>query len=309
MVNYYKTVDGRINEIDMPENGCWINLIDPTKEELDYVSSNFQIEQDFIVAALDDEETSRIELEDNQTLMVIDIPIADKENDNMIYYTLPLGFIITENHIVTVCLKENSIIKEFSADLIKNVHTNLKTRFVLQVFYKVAVRFLQYLKQINKMSGEIESNLHVSMKNKELIQLLDLEKSLVYFSTSLKANQVTMKKVTRGNSLRLYEEDEDLLEDVLIEIDQAIEMCNIYSSILSGTMDAFASIISNNLNIVMKRMTSITIVMAVPTIIASIYGMNIHNGIPLDQFWWFPVFLSILASVIVSIVLKKKNMF
>lgn len=309
MVNYYKTVDGRITEIDAPENGCWINLIDPTKDELDFVTSQCRVERDFIVAALDDEETSRIETEENQTLMVIDIPIADKENDNMIYYTLPLGFIITENYILTVCLKENSVIKEFSADLIKNVYTNLKTRFVLQVFYKVAVRFLQYLKQINKMSGEIESTLHVSMKNKELIQLLDLEKSLVYFSTSLKANQVTMKKVTRGNFLRLYEEDEDLLEDVLIEIDQAIEMCNIYSSILSGTMDAFASIISNNLNIVMKRMTSITIVMAVPTIVASIYGMNIHSGLPLDQFWWFPVFLSVLASVAVAWILKKKGLF
>lgn len=309
MVNYYKTVDGRITEIDAPENGCWINLIDPTKDELDFVTSRCRVERDFIVAALDDEETSRIETEENQALMVIDIPIADKENDNMIYYTLPLGFIITENYILTVCLKENSVIKEFSADLIKNVYTNLKTRFVLQVFYKVAVRFLQYLKQINKMSGEIESTLHVSMKNKELIQLLDLEKSLVYFSTSLKANQVTMKKVTRGNFLRLYEEDEDLLEDVLIEIDQAIEMCNIYSSILSGTMDAFASIISNNLNIVMKRMTSITIVMAVPTIVASIYGMNIHSGLPLDQFWWFPVLLSVLASVAVAWILKKKGLF
>lgn len=309
MVNYYKTVDGRITEIDAPENGCWINLIDPTKDELDFVTSHCRVERDFIVAALDDEETSRIETEENQALMVIDIPIADKENDNMIYYTLPLGFIITENYILTVCLKENSVIKEFSADLIKNVYTNLKTRFVLQVFYKVAVRFLQYLKQINKMSGEIESTLHVSMKNKELIQLLDLEKSLVYFSTSLKANQVTMKKVTRGNFLRLYEEDEDLLEDVLIEIDQAIEMCNIYSSILSGTMDAFASIISNNLNIVMKRMTSITIVMAVPTIVASIYGMNIHSGLPLDQFWWFPVLLSVLASVAVAWILRKKGLF
>ena len=309
MVTYYKTVEGRINEIDAPENGCWINMIDPTKEELEYISSNFLVDQDFIVAALDDEETSRIEFEENQTLMVIDIPIADKENDNMIYYTLPLGFIITENHIVTVCLKENTIIKEFSADLIKNVYTNLKTRFVLQVFYKVAARFLQYLKQINKMSGAIESRLHVSMKNKELIQLLDLEKSLVYFSTSLKSNQVTMKKVTRGNFLRLYEEDKDLLEDVLIEIDQAIEMCNIYSSILSGTMDAFASIISNNLNIVMKRLSSITIVMAVPTIVASIYGMNIRNGIPLDHFWWFPIILSAVAVVLVSFILKKKDMF
>ena len=309
MVNFYKSIDGRINEIEQFEQGCWINIVDPDEDEIENMVDLLSIETDFIKAALDDEETSRIEEDDNgNKLIIIDIPMAEKEEQSIVYCTVPLAFIITESSIVTVCLKENSIIKEFAAGMAKDIKANQKTRFLFQMFFKVATRYLQYLKQIDKLSGEIEKQLHKSMRNKELIQLLELEKSLVYFTTSLRGNEVTMKKLLRGRFVKLYEEDEDLLEDVLIEVGQAIEMANIYSNILSGTMDAFASIISNNLNIVMKFMTSVTIVMAVPTIISSIYGMNVDN-LPYDHLWWFPVALSVVAMGVVVYALQRKNMF
>jgi len=309
MVKFYKTADGYISEIDEMETGCWINMIDPDSDEMEAVSEMTGIETDFLKAALDDEETSRIEQEDNgQILLIIDIPIAEKDGGSIIYNTLPIGFIITPANIVTVCLKDNTIIREFTAGMVKNVHTKMQTRFILQIFYKVASRYLQYLKQIDRISNEIETRLHKSMKNQELIQLLDLEKSLVYFTTSLRGNELVMRKISRGRILPLYEEDSELLDDVIIEIQQAIEMANIYTNILSGTMDAFASIISNNLNIVMKFLASITIVMAVPTIVASIYGMNVP-GLPFADFWWFPVLLSLVASLTVAWILSKKKMF
>ena len=241
----------------------------------------------------------------------MDIPYqeeAEKQTDDGVsYYTLPMGIIITGKSIITICQKETALIDEFENGTIKNVQTNLKTRFLLTILLRVAIRFLLYLKQIDKLSHSVEQHLHKSMKNKELIQLLTLEKSLVYFSTSLKSNEVTLEKILRGRYIKLYEEDQDLLEDVLIEIKQAIEMSNIYSNILSGTMDAFASIISNNLNIVMKVLTSITIVMSVPTMVSSFYGMNV-SGLPMPVFW-VPLALSILGMAIVAIILVKKNMF
>lgn len=309
MISYYKTVDGATAEIEAFEKDCWINVVEPTEEELEELMETVDIPETFLQASLDDEETSRIDSEEDCQLIIIDIPLGEKDDhDSIMFYTIPVGFIVHRDYIATVCLKENMILKEFSTGMVKNVDVRMKSRFVLQILYKTASRYLQYLKQINKMTDKIELELHRSMKNKELFQLLDLEKSLVYFSTSLKSNEITMKKIERGKGIKLYEDDQELLEDVLIEVDQAIEMSNIYSNILSGTMDAFASIISNNLNIVMKFLTSITIVMSVPTIIASFYGMNVE-GLPLTQFWWFPVLLSLAACLLVTIFLQIKKMF
>jgi len=238
------------------------------------------------------------------------MPIATESEGAIIYSTIPLGIIQANDNIITVCLKENSVISEFVAGRIKNVFTNMKARFIFQILYRISIKYLQYLKQIDKISKDVEHQLHKSMKNQELIQLLDLEKSLVYFSTSLKANEVTIKKLSRGRIIKLYEDDEELLEDVLIEVGQAIEMCNIYSSILSGTMDAFASIISNNLNIVMKYLASITIIMAVPTMVASFYGMNV-GGIPLatsPYAFWMVVLITIIATTAATFILIKNKM-
>lgn len=311
MIRYYKTEDNITRSIETLEKHCWINMINPDAEEIEYVATTLGIEKDFLLSALDEEESSRIEVEDNnQILTIIDIPVAEEEHGAVMYSTMPLGIIVTADNIITVCLKENSIISEFEQGRVRGMITNFKARFIFQILYRISVRYLQYLKQIDKISQNVEGGLRKSMKNQELIQLLDLEKSLVYFSTSLKANEATIKKLSRGRIIKLYEEDEDLLEDVLVELSQAIEMCNIYSSILSGTMEVFASIISNNLNIVMKYLASITIIMAVPTMIASFYGMNV-GSIPLataPYAFWIVVGVSAAATAIAGLILKKSKM-
>ena len=222
-----------------------------------------------------------------------------------------MSIIITEKNVVTVSAKENSVVEDISKGVVKGIQTNLKTRFVFTILLRIAARYLQYLKQIDKIQSYVEGTLHKSMQNKGLIQLLGLEKSLVFFSTSLKANEAVLEKLMRGRYIKLYEEDQDLLDDVLIEVRQAIEMTNIYSNILSTTMDTFASIISNNLNIVMKRMTTLTIIIAVPTIVFSFYGMNLNeaaDGLPLANVW-FPLMVSAVLAVAVGFVINFTQKF
>lgn len=310
MINYYKTINGVVTAVDAIEKDCWINIVDPQEEEIRYISSELDIELDFLRAALDDEESSHIDMEDDQILTIVDIPLAEEQDGAIIYSTMPLGIIYSKDNIITVCLKENSILAEFAQGRMKGVYTNMKARFIFQLLYRVSVRYLQYLKQIDKISKDMEKQLHKSMKNQKLFQLLDLEKSLVYFSTSLKANEATIKKISRGKIIKLYEEDEDLLEDVLVEVSQAIEMCNIYSTILSSTMDAFASIISNNLNIVMKYLASFTIILSVPTMIASFYGMNV-GGIPYASGpygFWIAIGISAVATLVATVALIKNKL-
>ncbi len=309
MVNIFKTIDNKVVRVDKVTEGCWISAVSPTEEEITFLVNEVGVDSDFVRAALDEEESSRIENEDGQTLIIVDTPMAQKETEKntILYTTMPIGMILTEKNVISVCVEETPVITEFENGIIKNVQTHLKTRFLLMMLLRVATKYLQYLKQIDKLSNMVERQLHRSLRNKELIQLLGMEKSLVYFSTSLKSDEITLEKILRGRVIKLYDEDQDLLEDVLIEVKQAIEMSNIYSSILSGTMDAFASVISNNLNIVMKVLTSITILMAIPTMVASFYGMNVE-GIPMPVFW-FPIAVSVLATVVVAIILIKKNMF
>lgn len=307
MIAYYKTVNGRVRQQEDFEEGCWINVVNPDEREINSLIHQFSLEQDFIRAALDEEESSRIEAEDGNTLIILDAPVAERQNDEIAYYTLPLGILVTSSCVITVSLRENAILSEFAEGVVKGVQTNLKTQFVLRLMLRVAQRFLQFLKQIDKLSSSLEKQLRKSMKNKELINLLDVEKSLVYFSTSLKADETTLEKLMRGKYIKLYEDDQDLLEDVLIEIKQSIEMSSIYLNILSGTMDAFASVISNNLNIVMKALASVTIVISIPNIIAGFYGMNVE-GLPLTQFFWFPVLLSGIVMAAVAFFLHKRDM-
>ena len=308
MLSIYKTINGRMTRLDSVQDGCWVNLTYPSEDELNTVAVTLGVEPTFLRAALDEEETSRIDTEDGQTLIIIDVPSVEKD-DAVVYSTLPLGIIVTQKHIITVCLKETSILKDFQDGLVRNAETQKRTSFILYMLLQVAKRFLQYLKQIDKIYNYMERQLYKSQRNKELIQLLDLEKSLVYFNTSLKANEVTLEKILRGRIITLYEEDHDLLEDVLIEVRQAIEMANIYSSIISGMMDAFASVISNNLNVIMKVLTSITILLTIPNIIFGFYGMNITTGLPLDHFWWIPLVVAAVAIVIAGILLKRKDLF
>lgn len=307
MICYYKTVDGKIVETESYEIGCWVNCVAPEEAEIQYLIDEFCIDPDFIRASLDEEESPRIDAEDGNTLVIIDIPVAKKQDDNISYHTMPLGIMLTKNSVVTVALRESTVIGEFADGVVRNVYTNLKTQFVLYIILRVAMKYLQYLKQIDKISDHVERQLRKSMKNKELIQLLEVEKSLVYFSSSLKANESTLEKIMRGRRIKLYEEDQDLLEDVLIEIRQAIEMSNIHINILSGTMDAFASIISNNLNIVMKVLASITLILSVPTIVSGLYGMNVYP-LPMGDVPWFPWALIGVFMAIAVIILRKKDM-
>ncbi|MCX7950355.1 MAG: magnesium transporter CorA family protein, partial [Clostridiales bacterium] len=261
MIRIFKTMpDDKTIEIESIEKGCWINITNPTDTELEYVSQKTGLMIDFLKSALDEEESSRLEIEEDQYLFIFDIPFIDVENKKINYYTIPLGIVLNNDYIVTICLEENKLLEDFMKCKIKSFYTYKKSRFILQILFRNSTYYLNYLKQIDKTSSVIEARLHRSMKNKELIQLLELEKSLVYFSTSLKANEITLEKMLKLEMINKYPEDQDVLEDVIIENKQAIEMANIYSNILSGTMDAFASIISNNLNIVMKFLASITIV-------------------------------------------------
>lgn len=299
-------------ETECYQDGCWVNVIDPNKDEINRLINEFKVDPTYITASLDEEESAHIESEDGNAFLIFDVPCVEREEENLMYTTGPVGVVTTHDCVITISKSDNPVLMDLSQGMVKNIRTEHKTRFVLCMLFRMATRFLQYLKQIDKYSTNIESRLRKSMKNKELTQMLDLEKSLVYFQTSLNANNTMIKKLSRGKYLKLYEEDEDLLDDVLIEIAQAIEMCNIYYQIMSNTLDAFASVISNNLNVVMKVLTSITIVMAIPTMVFSFYGMNTGSqagGLPLAGWWLWPTLIALGVTAIAAVILYKKDLF
>ncbi len=309
MVEIFRSVGNNIICADAFTDGVWINLINPTEEEINNVSSSLNVDVDFLKAALDEEERARIESDNGQTLVIVDTPIVDKEGDINMYTTIPLAIILIRHMIITVCLKGETLLKDFSGNKVKTFFTQYKTRFILQILYRNATRFLQYLKHIDKISNRVEQDLHKSQRNKELLQMMKLQKSLVYFSTSLKSNEVVLEKLMKHEHIKMYPEDTELLEDAIIENRQAIEMANIYSSILTGTMDAFASIISNNLNIVMKFLASVTIVMAIPTMISGFFGMNVPLPLSGPYSFWIIVLLSLVICLIIGFTFIRKKMF
>ncbi|MCR5708596.1 magnesium transporter [Ruminococcus sp. YRD2003] len=304
MINYYTSDNGRLDPLDSIESGCWVSVIDPSPQEIKMLIDDFGLDSGFVKSSLDEEESSRIEREDDQTLIIVDTPVASTEEDETkVFYTMPIGIIITDENVFTISLHATQIIDEAVRGTIRNLRPTFKTRFVLQLLLRIAALFLYYLKQIDKLSSAAEQQLHDAMKNELLMQLLALEKSLVYFSTSLKANEATIEKIFRGRVIKLYDEDQDLLEDVLIEMKQAIEMSSIYSGILSSMMDGFSSVISNNLNIVMWRLTIVTILMEIPNIIFALYGINTVD-LPLP-FTWFPISLAVFLTAVAAVILIK----
>ena len=313
MVRIFKTIDGSIHQIQEAQDGCWIALTNPTATEIFEISEQFEIEVDDLRAPLDEEERSRIEVEDNYTLILVDVPMIEERNEKDWYGTIPLGIIITDKMIFTICLEDTQVLTRFMEGRVRNFFTYMKTRFIPQILYRNASMYLRYLRIIDKKSAQVEEKLHLSTRNQELIELLELEKSLVYFTTSLRSNEVVLEKLLKVESIKKYPEDTELLEDVIIENKQAIEMANIYSGILSGMMDAFASVISNNLNIVMKVLAIITIVMSIPTIVFSAYGMNVNSsGMPFaDNPWGFLIIIlfSVAISIIAALILSKKKFF
>ena len=292
--------------------GNWINMVSPSEEEIKTVCENVNIQEDFIRYALDPEEKARIDIEedDNTILFIIDTPIMEIESGAKVYSTMPIGVIfVRDDYIITVSLRKNPIIEDLEKKKLKSIVTYKKSRMLLQIFYSNAEMFLNLLKKLNKETEIAENVLKNSMKNKELLKLLSLEKGLVYFTTSLKSNEVVMEKTMRGSLIKLYDEDEDILEDAIIENKQAIEMARIYRDILTGTMDTYASIISNNLNGVMKYLTSITIILAIPTMIASYWGMNVAVPMQNNPFGFIIIVVaSLLIGVIATLWLKKKGM-
>lgn len=311
MIEIFKTSENNLQKSSELSEGCWIALTNPSAKEILEIAEKTGIDINHLRAPLDEEERARIEVEDAYTLILVDIPTLENRNDKDRYVTIPLGIIVAKDCLITVCLEETPILKCFIDGRVRDFYTFKKTRFILQMLYKNASTFLQHLRTIDRKSEEIERKLHISTQNRELIELLELEKSLVYFTTSLRSNEVVFEKMLKLETIKHYPEDEDLLEDLIIENKQAIEMANIYSGILSGTMDAFASIISNNQNIVMKFLTAVTIVISIPTMFASFFGMNFAhipgNENPLGFF--FVVFGSMLLTAIIIILFRKKQLF
>ena len=316
MICIYKTPDNPnepLQQLDSIQSGSWINLISPSEQEILLVSKKTGVLIEFLNAALDEEETSRIDIEDNKSLFIFDIPFTEMEENSLTYDTYPLGIIHTENVIITICLKNSKVLTDFIEGNIRSFYTFKRSRFILQILYRVSKYFLLYLRQIGKKSLMIQKRLHKSMSNQVLMQLLSLQNSLVYFSTSLKANEVTLEKMLKLSIMQKYEEDKDILEDVIIEIKQAIEMTGIYGNILNATMDASANVISNNLNLVMKLLASVTIVMSIPDIFSGIFGMNV-TGLPWSGAAAGPGFSIVITLILVSAIssvyfLNKRNMF
>ncbi len=312
MRRVFKTVEDHLTECTTLEKGVWVHLQSPTKEEVDGLTTRFGLDPTFLPAALDEEESARIDYdaEKQQVLIIVDIPYVEAEGTGYVYSTIPLGIVVCDDVIITVCTRDTPIINDFTEERIRNFWTFKRTRFILQILQRNAGRFLSYLKQIDKTSLHVQEKLEQTSRNQDLLQMMKLEKSLVYFSTSLKGNEIVMERLLRQDILKRYPEDTELLEDVIIENKQAIEMCSIYRDIMSSTTESFASIISNNLNITMKVLTALTVVFAVPTLIASIWGMNVPMPFG-DNPYGFPIMLGIsaLLTLLAFLVLYRKKMF
>ncbi len=312
MMTIYKSTENGLNVTDSIEDGIWINLVTPTELEIQQASDALSVDVDFVRAALDEEERSRIELdeESGNVLIVVDIPLVEFKRDSVVYETYPLGIVYTSTGILTVSLKETIVIKNFANSNVKTFYTYKKSRFVLQILYRNAALFLKHLKQIDRHSNNILSKLHKTMMNRELIQLMELEKSLVYFSTSLRANELVIEKLLRYDFIKKYPEDEDLLEDIITENKQAIEMAKIYSDILSSTMVALTSLISNNINISLKILSAIVSTVGIPLIISGFMSMNTPN--PLQNvsfgFWLIVALCVMLCTGLLYYLFKKKKL-
>ena len=311
MIKYIKGNERTgIQTLDEAVDGCWVNVINPNEKEIE-IMKELGIPADYVTYSLDQDERPRSEKEDDgTTLILIKIPFDDTSNEDVPYSTIPLGIITTDHYLITVCKHDNEILKELIKSRYRGFSTAKRIRFILRILLLAANKYLTYLRQINRHTELVEDKLQASMRNKEVLELLKYQKCLVYFETALKANELMLERLQKTPMFHQYEEDEDLLEDVLTENQQAIEMVAIAENILSSTMDAFASIISNNLNVVMKFLASVTIVLSIPTIVTSYFGMNVP--IPLTNTPWAYlgiIGLFIALSIAVVFIFIRKNWF
>ncbi|MBN2547521.1 MAG: magnesium transporter CorA family protein [Anaerolineales bacterium] len=280
MITIYKSSEAGMVLLPEPTSGSWVNVIDPSTEEIAQLEA-LGLPHDYLTYPLDLDERARTERENGELLIVLRAPFYQGATQDVPYSTIPLGIILTDKFLVTICRRDNEILQELTSGRYKGISTAKRLRFVLRLLLNTANKYLSFLREITKIVDALEDQLQQSTRNKEVLELLKYQKSLTYFTTALKSNELMMERLSRSQLFRTYPEDEDLLEDVLTENQQAIEMTNIASNILSSMMDAFASIISNNLNSVMKFLASVTIVLSLPTMVASFYGMNVH--LPLED--------------------------
>ena len=308
MVKFFKSQEEKMTRLEAFERGCWVDLVNPTDDELEDVCALTEIPEEMLKAALDEEETARIERDEGAFLCLLDTPTITDTDEGDTYETIPMALIYNEKCLVTVSLRGNAVLGDFISRRV-SVDTTKPVLFILTFMMGNAKRFLSNLRQLDKKSLRVQAELHRSMKNKELIQLLEIENSLVYFSTSLSANINVYNKLERTPAVAGNEDYKDLFDDVVIETRQAMEMCNIYRDILSGTMDAYASVISNNLNVVMKLLAVITLVISVPTLIASLWGMNVWVPFADLGFWGFAAVLGIciVVTVVVSVFIIRSS--
>lgn len=312
MIHYFKNIDHQTVAIDKPENGSWVNVLPPLKqEEFSELSEKLDIPLDFLTDSLDIDERSRFEEEDNVKLLVIKTPTENNSfNESDAYYiTIPICIILTHNQILTVNSFDNGAIRKFLSTF-QNRHPDKKSMMVLKIFEKIIQTYMESLKEINVRRNVLEQKLYAANRNEQLLQLMRIQKSLVYFVTALRSNEMLLLKVERTNFLGLTEDEKEFLNDLIVDNSQALEMANIYTNILSSTLDAFASIIANNQNEVLKRLSVITIVLTFPVLVASIYGMNVpipYAGSPFA--FYIPVFLSLAISLIIGWSFLKKKIF
>ena len=300
------------NEIDTFEPGAWINLVNPSQEESAQVADRFGIDIADLRAPLDVEETSRIAVEDDYTLIIVDVPTYEERNNKSYYVTSPLGIIVTDNAVITTCIEKLTLFDNFFNHRVRNFYTFMKTRFVFQILYRNAELYLTALRSIDRQSDKLEAEMENATRNEQLIDMMELEKSIVYLKASLKMNERIVKKLSgNASSLKKYIEDEDLLEDTLIETQQAIEMATIYENVLNAMTETSAAIISNNQNTIMKTLALMTMALDIPTVIFSAYGMNFQNNwLPLNDkpyaFWYVVLIAAGLSLMVVAYFIRKK---
>ena len=310
MVKYYRTDDRQIHEEERIQSGVWIQMINPSVAEGQMVAEALDADIEDVLAALDEEESSRIELQDGYTLILVDIPSTEIRHDKESYTTIPLGIILTGDVIATICTEDTPVLQAFLNNRVKEFSTKKKLRFVYQILYRISVLYQSDLRIIDKMRTEIEERVGEDTEEEDLIALHELESTLVYFATSLRSNGVVLDRLTRYKRLEQYPEDKELLGDVIVENKQAIEMTTIYREISNGTRELMSSVIDNRLNNVMKYLTSITLVMAVPTVISGMYGMNVE-GIPLGKsIYGFGVvcLITLIVCILTMVILHRKKM-
>lgn len=312
MLAIYETVNRRLTRADEIEEGTWICLTAPSQEEIREVAATLDIEPADVQAALDPEESARISLEDGYTVIIVDIPLKVDGAAEGVYTTIPLGILLTQTTITTVCSVDTPVLSDFASCRVRGFSTKKKMRFVYQILYRAATMYQQELRLIDRRRQEIEKNLTGTLRDSDLMELHGLESTLVYFATSLRANSTVLDRLTRYKRLEQYPDDMELLDDVIVEIRQAIEMTGIYRDDIKGTRELFSSILDNRLNNAMKYLTSVTLLMAVPTVISGLYGMNVDiDGMPFSGSDYGFVIVCLLTLAICGIaawVLHKKHM-